>query len=132
MLNLPSSDPFTNRWCSTTEGSLERVLGARTAGTFSKAGGAKHVHQVRMMSEKNYDMVVVKVDMRNAHNEVSRASVLGALEREHSLRHLSWYVATRQASHTGLESGRKIWAGEDSRIEMILRVVESRLLLLQG
>ena len=56
------------------------------------------------MSEKNPNMVVVKVDMRDAHNEVSRASVLEALEREHTLRHLSWHVATCQASHTGLES----------------------------
>ena len=40
-----------------------------------------------MMSEKNPSMVVVKVDMRNAHNEVSRASVLEAIEREDTLRH---------------------------------------------
>ena len=80
----------------------------------SKAGGSKLVHQVRMMSEKNPSMVFVKVDMRNAHNEVSRASVLEALEREDTLRHLSWHVATCQASHTGLESGGRIWgwAGE--------------------
>ena len=80
----------------------------------SKAGGAKLVHQVRMFSEQNPEMVVVKVDMKNAHNEVSRASVLEALEREHTLRHLSWHVATCQASHTGLESDGKIWgwAGE--------------------
>ena len=80
----------------------------------SQAGGAKLVHQVRMMSEKNPNMVVVKVDMRNAHNEVSRAAVLEALEREPSLRHLAWHQATCQASHTGLETGGKLWgwAGE--------------------
>ena len=80
----------------------------------SKAGGAKLVHQVRMMSEENPDMVVVKVDMRNAHNEVSRAAVLEGLERENTLRHLTWHVATCQASHTGLESGGRLWgwAGE--------------------
>ena len=80
----------------------------------TKAGGAKLVHQVRMLSKMNPGMVVVKVDMRNAHNEVSRAAVLEALEREPSLRHLAWHQATCQASHTGLESGGKLWgwAGE--------------------
>ena len=80
----------------------------------SQAGGAKLVHQVRMLSEKNPGMVVVKVDMRNAHNEVSRAAVLDALEREPTLRHLAWHQATCQASHTGLETGGKLWgwAGE--------------------
>ena len=33
---------------------------------------------------------------------------------KHTLRHLAWHVATCQASHTGLESGGKLWgwAGE--------------------
>ena len=75
----------------------------------SKAGGAKLVHQVRMLSEKNPGMVVVKVDMRNAHNEVSRAAVLEALEREPTLRHLAWHQATCQASYTGLETCGKLW-----------------------
>ena len=69
MFNLPSSDHFTvvvhNR------GALTEFLEPEQL-ELRKAGGAKHVHQVRMMSEKNPDMVVVKVDMRNAHNEVSR------------------------------------------------------------
>ena len=39
----------------------------------SKAGGCKLVHQVRMLSERRRDIIVVKLDMRNAHNEVSRA-----------------------------------------------------------
>ena len=80
----------------------------------SKAGGAKLVHQVRMMSEKERDFIVVKLDMRNAHNEVSRAAVIEALEKEPSLRHLAWHSATCLASHTGLESQGRLWglAGE--------------------
>ena len=49
----------------------------------SKAGGFKLVHEVRMKSEEmkdHDDWVVVKIDMANAHNKVSRASVLEALE----------------------------------------------------
>jgi hypothetical protein len=75
----------------------------------SKAGGAKLVHQVRMMFEDRRDFIVVKVDMRNAHNEVSRAAVLEALEREPTLRHISLHAATCLASHTGLESGGELW-----------------------
>ena len=80
----------------------------------SKAGGCKLVHQVRMLSEKRRDFIVVKLDMRNAHNEVSRAAVIEALESEASLRHLSWHAATCLASHTGLECGGRLWgeAGE--------------------
>ena len=80
----------------------------------SKAGGAKLVHQVRMLSEGNKDFIVVKLDMRSAHNEVSRASVIEALEKEPTLRHLAWHAATCLASHTGLESGGTLWgwAGE--------------------
>ena len=47
--------------------------------------------------------------MRNAHNEVSRAAVLEALEREPSLRHLAWHQATCQASYPGLETDGKLW-----------------------
>ena len=56
----------------------------------SKAGGAKLVHKIRMLSENNPGMVVVKVDMRNAHYEVFQAALLEALEREPTLRHMAW------------------------------------------
>ncbi len=35
----------------------------------SEAGGAKLVHQVRMKSEAEPGFVVVKMDIKNAHNE---------------------------------------------------------------
>ena len=75
----------------------------------SQAGGAKLVHSVRMMLEHRRDFVAVKLDIRNAHNEVSRASILEALDNEPSLRHLVWHVATCLAANTGLESGGKLW-----------------------
>ena len=75
----------------------------------SAAGGAKLVHSVRMLLEHRQDFVAVKLDIRNAHNEVSRASILEALDREPSLRHLVWHAATCLAPHTGLESGGKMW-----------------------
>ena len=58
----------------------------------SEAGGFKLVHCVRMLMEKRRDFVCVKVDMRNAHNEVSRASVIEALDREPTLRHLALHI----------------------------------------
>ena len=75
----------------------------------SQAGGAKLVHSVRMMLEHRRDFCAVKLDIKNAHNEVSRSSIIEALEREPSLRHLAWHVATCLAATTSLESGGKVW-----------------------
>ena len=75
----------------------------------SVAGGAKLVHSLRMMLEHRRDFTAVKLDIRNAHNEVSRASILEAFDREPSLRHLAWHVATCLSPHTNLESGGRLW-----------------------
>ena len=75
----------------------------------SKAGGAKLVHSVRMLSEDRRDFVVVKLDMKNAHNEVARAATITALEKDPATRHLAWHAATIMAPATGLESGGKLW-----------------------
>ena len=55
----------------------------------SVAGGAKLVHSVRMLAEENPGFVVVKCDIRNAFNSVSRGRILEVLESEDSLRHLT-------------------------------------------
>ena len=75
----------------------------------SEAGGFKLVHRVRPILEKNREFVCGKIDIRNAHNEISRASVLEALECEPTLRHLAWHVGTCLASHHGLESHGQVW-----------------------
>ena len=74
-----------------------------------QAGGAKLVHSVRMMLESKREFYAVKLDIKNAHNEVSRSSIISALDSEPSLRHLAWHVATCLASTTSLESGGEIW-----------------------
>ena len=75
----------------------------------SQAGGAKLVHSVRMMLEQKREYFAVKLDIKNAHNEVARSSIIVALDREPTLRHLAWHVATCLAPTTSLESGGKIW-----------------------
>ena len=75
----------------------------------SQAGGAKLVHSVRMLLESKREFYAVKLDIKNAHNEVSRSSIITALDNEPSLRHLAWHVATCLASTTSLESGGQIW-----------------------
>ena len=75
----------------------------------TQAGGAKLVHSVRMLLEERKDFYAVKLDIKNAHNEVSRASIIEALDSEPSLRHLAWHVATCLAPTTSLESGGQIW-----------------------
>ena len=64
-----------------------------------------------MLSEERRDFVVVKIDMKNAFNEVSRASIIEALEEEPSLCYLSWQSAAFLAPPCGLETGGSLWEG---------------------
>ena len=68
-------------------------------------GGAVLVHTVRMMLEHRPDFVCVCLDVRNAHNEISRRAVVEELEKIPELRHLAQHVATCLASCQHLESG---------------------------
>ena len=71
----------------------------------SVAGGGKLVFSIRMLAEDRTDFIVVKIDMKNAINDISRASIIEALEEEPSLNHLAWHAATILAPSTGLETG---------------------------
>ena len=51
----------------------------------------------------------LKIDMKNAFNEVSRASIIEALEEDPSLRHLAGQAAAVLAPASGLESGGVQW-----------------------
>ena len=75
----------------------------------SVAGGGKLVFSICMLSEERRDFIVVKIDMKNAFNEVSRASVVEALEQEPSLNHLVWHAAASLAPSSGLETGGCKW-----------------------
>ena len=75
----------------------------------SVAGGAKLVNCVRMMLEENREFVCIKLDFRNAFNEVFRSRVVEALEEEASLRHLACHAATLLAPGSGLESRGALW-----------------------
>ena len=48
---------------------------------------------MRMLAEERRDFAVVKIDMENAFNEVSRASMIEAFEEEPSLQHLRGHAA---------------------------------------
>lgn len=75
----------------------------------SKAGGAKLVHCVRMVMEQNPEFICLKLDFKNAFNEVFRARVVEALEEEDTLRHLASHAATLLAPSSGLESQGNLW-----------------------
>ena len=78
----------------------------------SRAGGFILVHGVRMQVEQmkgKKDWVAVKLDISNAHNEVSRAAVVEVLENTPELRHLALFAATCLAGHQGLESRGEMW-----------------------
>lgn len=75
----------------------------------SVGGAAKLVHSVRMTLEKNPSFICVKLDFKNAFNEISRARVVEALEEEESLRHLAQFAGILLAPVSGLESGGEFW-----------------------
>ena len=57
----------------------------------------------------NREFICIKLDFRNAFNEVYRSRVVQALEEEPSLRHLALHAATLLAPGSGLESRGKLW-----------------------
>ena len=59
--------------------------------------------------EEHRDWVVIKMDVRNAHNEVWRSAVIKALEAEPTLQHLAWFAAVIVAPSTGLETRGVKW-----------------------
>ena len=61
--------------------------------------------QCEDVSRRTGDFVVVKIDMENACNEVSRVSILVAFEEEPSLQHVRSHAAVVLAPGSGLESG---------------------------
>ena len=75
----------------------------------SVAGGAKLVHCVRMMLEENRNFICIKLDFRNAFNEVFRARVVESFEEEAILRHMACHAATLLAPGSGLESRGVLW-----------------------
>ena len=79
----------------------------------SLSGGHKLVNSVRMLLEENPTFVCIKLDLRNAHNEVSRAAVVEELEAEPTLRHLAWHAATVLAPDHGLEIGGVKWGEQE-------------------
>ena len=75
----------------------------------SVAGGAKLVHSVRMTLESHKEFICIKLDFRNAFNEVSRARIIEVLESHSSLSHLTAHAATILAPSNGLESRGVLW-----------------------
>jgi hypothetical protein len=60
---------------------------------------------MRMLSEAKPDFIVVKLNIKNAFNSVSRSKILNVLEGEESLKHLELHAALTLASPNSLESG---------------------------
>ena len=75
----------------------------------SQAGAAKLVLGVRMLAEANLHFAVVKSDIKNAFNNVSRGKILNVMEGAEELRHLVWHAAQTLAPSSALEHGGKRW-----------------------
>ena len=59
----------------------------------SKGGAAKLINTASSLSETRGDFILVKVDIENSFNAISRASIIGNLQLEPSLQHLAWFAA---------------------------------------
>ena len=75
----------------------------------SKGCAAKLVFSVRGLSEVRRDFVVVKLDLRNAFNQISRTAIIENLIGEPSLKHLAWFASLVLVPETGLESRGTLW-----------------------
>ena len=86
----------------------------------SKGGASKLVHSVRLMMEEEQlrreqgevveeELVTCKIDISNAFNYCSRASIVEALVKEPSLQHLAWTTACQLAPCHGLEARGERW-----------------------
>ena len=62
-----------------------------------------------MMLEEHQNFICIKLDFRNAFNEIFRARVIEALEETSSLKHLAAHAASLLAPGSGLESRGTLW-----------------------
>ena len=75
----------------------------------SMAGAAKLVLSVGGAIRANRDHICVKIDLKNAFNECSKAAILEVLEAEESLTHLTSFAAAVLAPDVILESNGESW-----------------------
>ena len=75
----------------------------------SEAGAAKLVTCIRTLIEAKPEIIVIKLDLKNAFNENARRAIIDTLESEPSLRHLAWFAAITLAPYSGLETGGTLW-----------------------
>ena len=73
--------------------------------SLSSAGAPKLVISVRAQLEERRDFICLKLDLKNAFNEMSRAAIVEAFEAEPSLRHLAAFYGITLAPATALEAG---------------------------
>ena len=84
----------------------------------SMAGAAKLVFSVGGAIRANREHICVKIDLKNAFNECSKAAILEVLEAEESLAHLASFAAAVLAPDVVLESSGERWGvAEDGVVQ---------------
>jgi hypothetical protein len=76
---------------------------------FTPGCGASLVHTVRMMCEAHPDWPCVSIDLKNAHNEISRCATVESFEEARGLQHLAQHMAAYLTSHPRLEASGEEW-----------------------
>jgi hypothetical protein len=75
----------------------------------SVAGAQKFVLSVRGVLNSRRDFIGVKINFRNAYNEISRWAIIDAFLSVPTLQHLAYFGAVTLAPVSGLESGGTLW-----------------------
>ena len=75
----------------------------------SVGGAQKLVFSARGLLNSRRDFVGVKIDFRNAYNELARRATIDEFQSIPTLRHLAYFCAVTLAPVTGLESGGDLW-----------------------
>jgi hypothetical protein len=104
----PLQKVFHQETITQNNGEVRKALDPQQL-AMSPAGATKLVQTVSMVMEINPDMVALKIDVKNAFNQVHRESIISALSDDPSLEHMAWSAACQLASEHGLETGGKLW-----------------------
>ena len=78
----------------------------------SLSGGQKLVHTVRMMLENNPNFICIKLDFKNAFNEISRKRILEVINKSSTLKHLATFTATIIDPNIHRSSNKRKTVGE--------------------
>ena len=94
---------------------MAEILAPQQLAVGVRGGASILVHGMRLLLELHTDFVLVKLDLRNGYNAISRAALLRRLHRHPRLAHLVPIIHALMRGETDLlVGGRRLFAGDPS------------------